>query len=98
MPKPIKYLGKKHFIRFSVLPQPFRAGYVKIAGMKGEQPKELPPKSASESVTDESSIKQESINNSAIVRSPIDNDSTSQDGLEQGYLKTGQFSANLNFI
>lgn len=43
MPKPIIVRDKKHFIRFSVLPRGVRPGYVKIAGMKGEEPIEAPP-------------------------------------------------------
>jgi len=43
LPKPIIVRDKKHFIRFSVLPRGARAGYVKIAGMKGEGPIESPP-------------------------------------------------------
>lgn len=43
LPKPIIVRDKKHFIRFSVLPRGVRAGYVKIAGMKGEGPIGSPP-------------------------------------------------------
>lgn len=43
LPKPIIVRDKKHFIRFSVLPRGVRPGYVKIAGMKGEEPIEAPP-------------------------------------------------------
>ncbi|XP_076760472.1 pcf11 cleavage and polyadenylation factor subunit isoform X1 [Xylocopa sonorina] len=43
LPKPIIVRDKKHFIRFSVLPRGVRPGYVKIAGMKGEEPIESPP-------------------------------------------------------
>ncbi|KAK2584744.1 hypothetical protein KPH14_007075 [Odynerus spinipes] len=43
LPKPIIVRDKKHFIRFSVLPRGVRAGYVKIAGMRGEEPIESPP-------------------------------------------------------
>ncbi|OAD61193.1 Pre-mRNA cleavage complex 2 protein Pcf11 [Eufriesea mexicana] len=43
LPKPIIVRDKKHFIRFSVLPRSVRPGYVKIAGMKGEEPIEAPP-------------------------------------------------------
>ncbi|KAG7198467.1 hypothetical protein KM043_005849 [Ampulex compressa] len=43
LPKPIIVREKKHFIRFSVLPRGVRAGYVKIAGMRGEEPIESPP-------------------------------------------------------
>ncbi|XP_047352069.1 pre-mRNA cleavage complex 2 protein Pcf11 isoform X1 [Vespa velutina] len=42
LPKPIIVRDKKHFIRFSVLPRGIRAGYVKIAGMRGEEPIEAP--------------------------------------------------------
>ncbi|XP_076676323.1 pcf11 cleavage and polyadenylation factor subunit isoform X2 [Andrena cerasifolii] len=43
LPKPIIVRDKKHFIRFSVLPRGVRPGYVKIAGMRGEEPIESPP-------------------------------------------------------
>ncbi|XP_076175712.1 pcf11 cleavage and polyadenylation factor subunit isoform X1 [Ptiloglossa arizonensis] len=43
LPKPIIVRDKKHFIRFSVLPRGVRPGYVKIAGMRGEEPIEAPP-------------------------------------------------------
>ncbi|XP_076641398.1 pcf11 cleavage and polyadenylation factor subunit isoform X2 [Halictus rubicundus] len=43
LPKPIIVRDKKHFIRFSVLPRDVRPGYVKIAGMRGEEPIESPP-------------------------------------------------------
>ncbi|XP_017892802.1 uncharacterized protein LOC108632624 isoform X2 [Ceratina calcarata] len=43
LPKPIIVRDKKHFIRFSVLPRGVRPGYVKIAGMKGEEPIESSP-------------------------------------------------------
>ncbi|XP_015187887.1 PREDICTED: uncharacterized protein LOC107072450 isoform X2 [Polistes dominula] len=42
LPKPVVVRDKKHFIRFSVLPRGIRAGYVKIAGMRGEEPIEAP--------------------------------------------------------
>jgi len=47
LPKPIIVRDKKHFIRFSVLPRGVRAGYVKIAGMKGEGPIGSPPPTTS---------------------------------------------------
>ncbi|XP_014218937.1 uncharacterized protein LOC106647178 [Copidosoma floridanum] len=79
LPKPILVHEKKHFIRFSVLPRGFRAGYVKIANMKGEQPKELP-----EEVTKKA---QQEVSSSTMVAVPlsIEPDSTSQDGLDQSY-------------
>ncbi|XP_043252988.1 uncharacterized protein LOC122397706 [Colletes gigas] len=43
LPKPIIVRDKKHFIRFSVLPRGVRPGYVKITGMRGEEPIESPP-------------------------------------------------------
>lgn len=42
LPKPVLVNDKKHFIRFSVLPRGFRAGYVRITGMRGEQAKSAP--------------------------------------------------------
>lgn len=79
LPKPILVNEKKHFIRFSVLPRNFRAGYVKIANMKGEQPKEL---------TEENIVKiQPEVTSSTTMAMPssLEADSTSQDGMEPSY-------------
>ncbi|XP_066589743.1 pre-mRNA cleavage complex 2 protein Pcf11-like isoform X2 [Prorops nasuta] len=43
LPKPIHIRDKKHFIRFSILPRNVRPGYVKIKGMRGEEPKDASP-------------------------------------------------------
>ncbi|XP_014235867.1 pre-mRNA cleavage complex 2 protein Pcf11-like isoform X2 [Trichogramma pretiosum] len=79
LPKPVVIQGKKHFLRFSALPMGFKAGYVKIAGMEGEQPKEM------EDQRSPASLPQlENSNNS--VPSPIEPDSGSQDGIDQSYI------------
>ncbi|CAB0035349.1 unnamed protein product, partial [Trichogramma brassicae] len=79
LPKPVVIQGKKHFLRFSALPMGFKAGYVKIAGMEGEQPKEM------EDQRSPASLPQlENSNNS--VSSPIEPDSGSQDGMDQSYI------------
>lgn len=76
LPKPIIVRDKKHFIRFSVLPRGVRAGYVKIAGMRGEGPIESPPTPL---LTQKPKVD--------TVPAPsqlpaIENESTSQDGLD----------------
>jgi hypothetical protein len=35
LPKPIVVRGKKHFIRFTVLPRGIRPGYISIVNMEG---------------------------------------------------------------
>lgn len=45
MPKSVVIGGKKHYLRFSVLPRGFVAGKVKTAGMRGEPPSDSPPRS-----------------------------------------------------
>ncbi|KAJ8667667.1 hypothetical protein QAD02_009330 [Eretmocerus hayati] len=82
LPMSVVLNGEKHFIRFSKLPRGFRAGYVKIANMKGEQPKELPQ--AQES-TRLSTLQTSETTNAISVSSPIEHDSTSQDGLDNAF-------------
>jgi pre-mRNA cleavage complex 2 protein Pcf11 len=80
LPKPVFVQGKKHFIRFSVLPRGFRAGYVNIKNMKGEQPKETSSDCDMKTLSEVS-------NSSVAVASPllVEPDSTSQDGIDHSY-------------
>ena len=81
LPRPVFIQGKKHFIRFSVLPRGVRAGHVRIAGMQGEQPpaKDFPSLSQVESM------------NSPPVSSPVEQDSESMDALDRAFLlKSGK--------
>ncbi|XP_016845567.1 uncharacterized protein LOC100121761 isoform X2 [Nasonia vitripennis] len=82
LPKPILIGEKKHFVRFSVLPRGFRAGYVKIAGMKGEQPKETCVTDDTVTGQNQTDIALSSTTNVSLL---IELDATSQDGLDQSY-------------
>ncbi|XP_016845564.2 uncharacterized protein LOC100121739 isoform X3 [Nasonia vitripennis] len=87
LPKPILVGEKKHFIRFSVLPRGFTAGYVKITGMKGEPAKESAAELAKqraanktmEETTTSIPAKAPSVTNLA---QSMDMDTTSQDGMD----------------
>lgn len=85
LPKPIIVDGVKHFIRFSVLPRGFRPGYVKIKGMKGEEPKEPMAKVPTFVPTKEKekTVSRVTPHMSLDMLPPIfDFDSTSQDGMD----------------
>lgn len=89
LPQPILIGEKKHFVRFSVLPCGFRAGYVKIAGMKGEQPKEDCTTNDTVADQNQSDI---TLSSTANVSSPVESDATSQDDLDHSYTsKSGLF-------
>lgn len=95
LPKPILIGEKKHFVRFSVLPRGFRAGYVKIAGMMGEQPKET---SADNTITDQ--IQSDvALSSTASMSSPVESDATSQDDLDHSYTsKSGLLFSEIVFV
>lgn len=74
LPKPIIIRDKKHFIRFSVLPKNVRPGYVKIKGMRGEEPIESPPTTTSKTQLD--------VSTSIMSTCPVEPESTSQDEMD----------------
>ncbi|XP_076236158.1 pcf11 cleavage and polyadenylation factor subunit isoform X2 [Calliopsis andreniformis] len=76
LPKPIIVRDKKHFIRFSVLPRGVRPGYVKIAGMRGEEPIESPP--TPPLLTQKPKV--DATSTTSTQFSTVEQESTSQDG------------------
>lgn len=84
LPFSIIVQNKKHFIRFSVLPRGFRAGYVKLTGMKGEQAKENPADRSCTSGAGPSTAGALSTTATSTLSVPpgLDLDSSSQDGMD----------------
>lgn len=84
---------KKHFIRFSVLPRGFHAGYVKIKGMRGEPPKEseiMAAKAKKTAAAENAAAPTVTSNQTVLPGLGLDLDHDSQDGTENPRYRPGK--------